>query len=276
MSKPLQLAAFDYDGTITDADSTSIAADVLSGINALWQAGVKTTVITARPYRRLIDVSGGVNKIVSKGAPFATERGARIIEGSQLTNLHYFPLNQAELAAIIQLPGANIDFIGFYPEDILGTSFIWAPDTKQQYTLNAKFGHDAVVLAGDVKQLDHALRVSNPCLVTIRFKTADSANKSLLPASLNTSWTDRSVTVITSGISKRTALNKLCLSMNVPLHSTLYAGNDENDLPVFDIPNLNNKVIVGPFVPKRVMPHTKVASPRELGMHFKNISKELL
>lgn len=276
MPEPLQLVAFDYDGTISDVTGDSVAANVLLGIKDLWRANIKTTTITARPYWRLDKVSGGIHRFVSEGTPIATERGARIVDGTRQRNLHYSPLSQDELEAIIETPKTNIDFIGFYSEDLLGPSYIWSPEAKHRDALNAAFGHDAIILASNTGALNRALRTANPCLVTIRFKTSNSANKLCLPVSLNTAWTSKSVSIITNGIDKRTALHQLCLSTGTPLASTLYAGNDENDLPVFALHELKQKILVGPLALGNVTVDARFASPNELGIHFRNISKKLL
>jgi hypothetical protein len=119
------------------------------------------------------------------------------------------------------------------------------------------------------------LQEANPCLVTVRFKTAHQASEVSLPDSLNTAWTSKSVSIVTNSIDKCGALRLLCESADIPLSATLYAGNDSNDLPVFCMPELKEKVFVGPLIFEEMGSYTKVASPVELGLHFERISKGL-
>lgn len=240
------------------------------GVEALWLAGVSTTAITARPYQRLTTVSGGVeniDRVVSGHLPLATERGGRIVAPGRSSNLVYTALDAHELDAIADIDGhENVDFVGFYPQELLGTSFIWAPDKFRNEELASRFGHDAIILANNQATLRRALDEANPCLVTVKFKVDHTDNTKVLDDGLNVAWERRTGAVVAQGIDKLTALEAICDASDVPLEAVRYAGNDTSDRAVLRLPELRERIFVGGNnVSGIAEPATHLETPEALG-----------
>lgn len=275
LPNPTRLIAFDYDGTITAKDSLAISDAVTLGIQELWRREIPTTILTARPLQRLLAISGGIHAIVPLHIPIATERGARIIRLDKTINLDYHPLKLHELQEIADMPKQDIDFIGFYPEAPFGKSFIWNPDPARNIHFQKAFAHDATILPNDEDALWDALMLANPCLVTVKFKVLPSILT--LSDNLNVARDKNTISLVTAGIDKLSALTFLCQAHNIPFEETIYAGNDLNDLPVLALPQLKGRIFVGQQLLAGIAkPHVHVASPEELGVHLLKISKEIL
>jgi len=43
----------------------------------------------------------------------------------------------------------GIDFVGFYPKELYGTSYIWSPDAARNEEIALRFGHDATILPSE-------------------------------------------------------------------------------------------------------------------------------
>ncbi|HEV7455103.1 MAG TPA: HAD hydrolase family protein [Candidatus Saccharimonadales bacterium] len=274
-TQPHRLAAFDYDGTITQPHGASVSGTVKRGIAALWHSGIMTTVLTARPYQRLVGVSGGIDTVVSPQVPLATERGARIVDAAKQSNYKYYPLSAYVLGVVAAMPKQTVDFVGFYPEELHGMSFIWTPDPGRNDAMTAQFGHDAHILPNDLTALQTALQQANPCLVTVRFTDETPGNKALLPQDLNTAWSHKTVSIVMAGVDKLSALEALNQATGSQFRTTIYAGNDTNDLPVLSHPELHERIFVGEQpIAGIAEPFTTVLTPDALGEYLVQLAKD--
>jgi len=264
---------FDYDGTIAE-EGGQVPDSVFTGIEALRQVGVPTSVITARPYLRLATVCGGeenLGRIVSTDYPLATERGARIVNRSKDSNLVYHQLTTHELDAISDTEAYDgIDFIGFCPKELRGTSYIWNADASRQDEMISRFGHDAIVVENGKLALRRALQEAEPCLVTIKFTVSDP-DHSIVQGDLNVVWERKAAVMLGTGVTKLSALELLCDAMGHTIEAVRYAGNDTSDLHILEVPDLRERIFVGDrVVVGMAEPVTRLVNPHALGEYLIN------
>ncbi|HSX00353.1 MAG TPA: HAD hydrolase family protein [Patescibacteria group bacterium] len=276
LAQQTELIAFDYDGTAA-VERGAVPDAMVEGVKAIHGAGIATSMITARPYKRLLAVCGGivaVNRIVSADHPLATERGGRIVGHDRTTNLEYNALNPDELDAIADLRPDNVDYVVFYPEAPSGDSLIWSPDPAKRAAMKVRFGAGAVILREDKTALGRSLREARPCQVMLRFKAPDTSNRDAIAPELNAAWEGSVASIVAEGINKSSALKSLCEITGIPVHETRYAGNDTSDLPILCNPALRERIFVGDKPLEGMAdPVTKLATPVMLGHHLLRIAQ---
>lgn len=272
------LMALDYDGTAA-IENGLVPESVYMGAKSLWGAGIATTAITARPYQRLLTVSGGVQNIrqlIAPGVPLAAERGGRIVDLGKQANMAFTPLNAYELDAIVDAEYSDaLDFVGFYSQEIDGPSYIWSPAEGKTGALIQRFSHDAMILPAGKCALRGALGDARPCLVTLRFNSPIDDGSLRLDQALNAAYERRTVAIAPATQNKRVALDALCDLAGIPLEQVRFAGNDHADLPILQCPGLRERIFVGHnTVHGMAEPVRRISSPQALGDYMIQVANQ--
>lgn len=272
-----QLVASDYDGTIAVENGLVPEISYL-GMEALQQCGVSATMVTARPYQRLATVIEGqrnITRLVSLDMPLVSERGGRFVDPRKLTNIHYMPFTSYELDAIGDIGYSDtIDFVGFYPKEVLGQSYIWTPAASRQQEMYRRFGHDAHILDASKSDLQRALHDAEPCVVTVKFTEDCAENTQLLDSGLTIAWERKTAAITAEGVNKKASLLTLCDLANIELADVAYAGNDTSDVPILQMPQLRQRIFVGNnTVDQLAEPVVRLRTPQELGEFLLNVAR---
>lgn len=248
-------------------------------METLQQCGVSTTVVTARPFQRLATVIGGrdnISRLVSADMPLVSERGGRFVDTRKTTNVHYMPFTSCELDAISEIGNSDtIDFVGFYPKEVLGQSYIWTPIPSRQQEMHRRFGHDAHILPTSQSDLQRALHEADPCVVTVKFKKDCESNTELLDDELNIAWEKKTAAITAEGVDKKGSLLTLCDITGVDLESVTYAGNDTSDVPILQMPQLRRRIFIGSNnVSELAEPITRLRAPEDMGRFLLYLANE--
>lgn len=229
MQKP-KLWFFDIDGTL-DENSFSILRKNDKSFFSF---------ITGRGFLRSKELAEG-------GFPLNTfmilECGGRITDqaGKDLIN---FPFSRdgAKIAfkmASDQFSKDNLEYIGFF--GLEGHKcFIFCPNTKIKKLLKEKY---PTVIGSFVKslfELENIFKKMGCVKFTIKLYSGDLQGHEKINCAKN----DAEFSITEKGVNKASGILEMSKILNIPLKEIAVAGNDFNDIPMFELP-LPVKIAVG-------------------------------
>ncbi len=206
-------------------------------------------------------------RIVSKDAPFACENGGRII-GREGDNLSYFPLTGSEIQAVLtSIRPDEIKFLGYFPKSPTQKGVIWTPQQERVPVLRKIFKDALDITTMLLHQLERQIQADSPCMMIINPVSVDFMRE--LAPGLNASFNEGFITVNTQNINKGTGVVQISDITGISLAETLVAGNDHNDLPMFELP-VGMKIFVGDGMGIVNIPADAIRkdSPEELGKYL--------
>jgi hypothetical protein len=222
-----------------------------------------------------INQTGAILSCKNYGQPFArtapviTEGGGRIVNERGET-IQAWPLDSKTIEDFgrrvrdreIQLDCASYAIKGRLPY----VFFI-----GEGYTLPTKYGGATIFTELD-RFLEHGLK-SGVCKINFRTRGSEAAAaRDSRPSWPGVLWNEASAD-LTIG-DKGTALTWLSTYLDIPLSKTLVAGNDENDTPMFALPD-TIKICVGDLLTTVKMQelgiHVRVQDPNALGHTLQNL-----
>ncbi len=255
----IKLVVTDIDGTI--ADKKGIANTVKTFFSTTPHM---VTVASGRMFE-------GIHKSIRAlcTAPVITEGGGRIVNERGET-IQAWPLDSKTIEDFgrrvrdreIQLDCASYAIKGRLPY----VFFI-----GEGYTLPTKYGGATIFTELD-RFLEHGLK-SGVCKINFRTRGSEAAAaRDSRPSWPGVLWNEASAD-LTIG-DKGTALTWLSTYLDIPLSKTLVAGNDENDTPMFALPD-TIKICVGDLLTTVKMQelgiHVRVQDPNALGHTLQNL-----
>lgn len=229
MQKP-KLWFFDIDGTL-DEKSFSILKKSNKSLFSF---------ITGRGFLRS-------KELAERGFPLNTfmilECGGRITDqmGSDLINFP-FSKDRAKIAFKIakdHFSKNNLEYIGFF--GMKGHKcFIFCPDTKTEKLLKEKY---PTVVGGFAKSLLELEKIFNQkgCVkFTIKLHSGNLRGHK----EINCAKNDAEFSITEKGVNKASGILEMSKTLNIPLEEIAVAGNDFNDISMFELP-LSVKIAVG-------------------------------
>lgn len=262
----VRLGLFDVDGTIRSKGE--ISPEIERGFSNLWETEqILTTAITGRGYVRLREILGDKwQKIISSGLPVALENAGRIATQTG-ENIRYYPLNQNEIISTLQTVDrspSEVLFVAHFPELIEQKPVLWTPDTKEAERFKEQYGHFADITTSPLSDLEKRMRKDNPCMIMVRPRSPEFKNEF---KNANVVFNEGEINLMTSGVNKGKGVEDISSIADIPLINFMVTGNDENDMPMFDLP-VGVKIVVGDEL-KNKLPSEKnivfVKTPEELG-----------
>ncbi|MDP2789735.1 MAG: HAD hydrolase family protein [bacterium] len=247
----------DIDGVM--AIDGELDATVLRALHALQKRRVKCTVATGRGYFRLQKCLGSA---FTPNFPMILENGGRICKanGSPLLARPVAPRTFPIVRKFM------------FPRYVRGVDFFQLEDNKyvvlehpgMQTSPGKVFLAEKFVAAryDNVDAFMAHVTASRCCKLTFFPK---DEKKIPFPKCVNASRNESYETVMRRHVSKGAALRQLCEMSDIPLSETLIAGNDYNDVKLFELP-ARWRIAVGNDCPKLQKRATcAVATPTAFG-----------
>lgn len=222
-----QLIVSDIDGVM--AVDGKIVATVAAEMQRLMHNGVLCTVATGRGYYRYLQCAVGV---FTPNFPVIVENGGRICspEGHTLVT---FPVSAETCTKVQHLMTPHyVHGMGFVQlVDNLYVNLEYLAQGKEKDTFLAK-KHVAAEY-GTLPEFLHHLHQTQCCVIAF---LPIPGTEMPFPNTVNWTSNDQNYMVMESGVSKASALRKLCELRGIPLDHVLIAGNDHNDIALFHLP----------------------------------------
>ncbi len=267
----LRLGVFDVDGTIRKKEG--VPQEVKNGFKHMWEKGALTTVLTGRGYARMREMlAPDWNSIFSSQVPVGLENGARIsnLDGTQ--NIRYFPLTETEIASTLDIiRKGDIEFLAYFSESVEKRATIWTPEERLVTNLQTSYGHFADINSDPLNTFYHQLRQDRPCMLAIRPRNFEMKND--FPSGTNVVYNEGTLNLMGDGITKGKGVVEIADILDIPLANVVVAGNEENDLPMLQLP-VGRKYFVGtPVFAITSMPENiiAVATQEDLGKSLQTL-----
>lgn len=265
----VRLGLFDVDGTIRSQGT--ISPEIERGFRNLWETEQAiTTVITGRGYIRLREMLGDKwQKIISTELPVALENAGRIATQAG-ENIRYYPLNQNEIISTLQIVSnspSEVLFVAHFPERVEQKPVLWTPDRKEAEKFQEQYGHFADITTSPLSDLEKRIRQDNPCMIMVKPRSPEFKNEF---KNANAVFNEGEINIMTSGVNKGKGVEDISSIMDIPLIDFMVAGNDDNDIPMFDLP-IGVKIVVGDRLKDRLVSEKNIIfipTTEELGKYL--------
>lgn len=240
----LEVGFFDIDQTLINREG------VLYGGLEQILPHVRKTYLTGRPHWSLRQLMADNHALsgVGPGLLVAVENGGRIMDSALEKNIFYQPLSATALTGLAAYVSTirDVEYVAFQPEDPISRPCVWLPhNTKPE---NAPpWAQDSRILAGSPEHLEQTLASEQPCMVTVR-AFSKLTHEPPQPMSHHT-W-DRITHIVPNATDKGRAALTMANYCGLTPSQLLIAGNDSNDIPMLNIPDLGAAVLVGNALPQ--------------------------
>jgi HAD superfamily hydrolase (TIGR01484 family) len=233
----IKLAVFDIDGVLFGEGIPT--TEIIAMIGQLKAHGIMTTVATGRPLPIALNI---VDKSVFTG-PLIVENGGMVATtDGRIIHATRVPLKVKTLVKkLLTVATHQIALVGFVP--------IFEPDTIYQFTNAPEF----VNRLGRTYQWQKVVKTSNVEIfhswidrfdfskIIILTKTAEQR----LPIPINITHCDsifegtRCYDLTADEVNKGAGVQRLSANLRIPLGNILVIGNDRNDIPTFQLPEIH-------------------------------------
>ncbi len=264
--KELSLAIFDLDGTIKIRDG--IPHEIFAGIEHIQSQDITTTIMTGKGKDHLRRTLGANwDTLISQNSPVGLENGGRITNTSGTENIRYHALSPDEISAqITLLESGELPFLLYVPENPNQKAKVWLKNEREAALFSDTDYLHYDIFTAPITELHTQIRQDNPCMFV--FQPYSAGFRAEIPRDINIVSNEGVLHMNAQGINKGSGVLDLASITGSTLNEIMIAGNDENDIPMFELP-VNRRVLVGEYEGIMSMPDlTKVADVNGLGSYL--------